>query len=98
MNNGDKPATGGDWKFLQELNDHQTNSGLTKREHFAGLVMQSVIAKGDFANFSVNDAKEILGRDVGTYDTADFKSLRAEMISNKAVRYADALLKALEAE
>jgi hypothetical protein len=48
MNNGDKPATGGDWKFLQELNDHQTNSGLTKRELFAAMAMQGILANSNY--------------------------------------------------
>ena len=50
MNNADRPITGCGSFFLSDLNDTQTNNGLSKREHYAGLAMQGLIAgslKGD---------------------------------------------------
>ena len=44
MNNSDRPVTGCGTFFLSELNKTQTNNGLTKREHFAGLAMQGMLS------------------------------------------------------
>ena len=38
MNNGDKPVT--------QIRGPATNYGLTKREHFAGLALQGILASG----------------------------------------------------
>jgi hypothetical protein len=43
MNNGDKPAM--PQAVQHENGDQSIWIGLTKREHFAGLVMQSIIGK-----------------------------------------------------
>jgi hypothetical protein len=42
--NKDKPITGGNFTFLSDMNSHQTNNGLTKREYAAIAAMQGIIA------------------------------------------------------
>lgn len=65
--NGDKPINGGNWSFLKDMNDDQTNNGLTKREHFAVMAMQgllmaakSTIDRGYIIQHSVSYADALL--------------------------------------
>ena len=71
MNNADMPAMPHDIVFGKGYPLNYDPTGLTKREHFAGLAMQGILA--DFSN------KDI------------------PRCAAKAVEFADALLKALEA-
>ena len=50
MENADRPVTGCGNFFLSELNETQTNNGLTKREHFAGLAMQGLLTNPNIVN------------------------------------------------
>tara|TARA_R110000782_G_scaffold268367_1_gene364678 strand:+ start:466 stop:759 length:294 start_codon:yes stop_codon:yes gene_type:complete len=69
--------------------------GLTKREHFAGLAMQGLIGDKMFADMGAYGASQLLGIDEEKYiGQRDFPKL----LSKFSVQYADALLKALEAE
>jgi len=69
MDNSDRPVTGCGTFFLSELNKTQTNNGLTKREHFAGLAMQGFISAGhggmpnasELADYAVRYADALLG-------------------------------------
>ncbi len=81
MNNGNNPASPifdhmGD-VFMSESGGL---SGLTRREHFAGLAMQGMISSKYFAEFC--------------RETLDCE--QAEGVAATAVRYADALLAELE--
>ena len=86
MNNSDTPAMpqSGTEGNSGDLNNSQDwgGSGLTKREHFAGLAMQGMLSSkyvGDFGN-EIND---------DSYD-------HTHGLANNAIRYADALLKELD--
>tara|TARA_B110000285_G_scaffold76801_1_gene88434 strand:- start:1925 stop:2149 length:225 start_codon:yes stop_codon:yes gene_type:complete len=68
---------------------------LTKREHFAGLAMESLVTSGHFEMYSTNDANKLLGRDIGGVGSFDYESVKLEMIAVKSVEMSDALLKAL---
>lgn len=84
MNNADKPSAPGSWLFFSEINKEQCNTGLTKREHFAAMAMQGMLASkfsGEFMT-EIND---------DSYDMA-------HGLANNAIRYADALLKELNNE
>ena len=71
MKNGDKPAIGGAWPFLKDMNKHQTNNGLTKREHFAAMAMQSVLGKYnpyEYGDFDSSNYEETARNAVGLAD------------------------------
>jgi hypothetical protein len=69
MKNSDMPAMPYDFTFESyEGTEHEMFSGLTKREHFAGLAMQGFIAAGvmgmpsasEIAELSIKYAEEAL--------------------------------------
>jgi len=84
MNNGDMPASAqnglidpdGQYGSSKDMG----GSGLTKREHFAGLAMQGVLADS-----KIMDAARI-----------DDDIVTEHFVAGLAVEYADALLAALE--
>ena len=98
MNNGDMPANSTSLEISERYEDghyDQVALGLTKREHFAGLAMQSLLLDKLFADMSAGQAAKLLGINEDEYrGKTDFPKL----IGKFSIRYADALLAALEAE
>lgn len=66
MNNSDKPAMPQSLKMSDATHIH--SPGLTKREYFAGLAMQGLLAKhgdddyeeGKIAEYAINHAEQLL--------------------------------------
>lgn len=61
--------------------------GLTKREYFAGLAMQSILS-GEAID--MKEAQELTGTEVAGYD---YKKHYKIAVAKKALQYADELLK-----
>ena len=104
MNNGDKSASpviehtsalamkqaeG----FGMHVEPYTAHLGLTKREHFAAMAMQGILANIEEKDFSLVDAAAYIGVETEDYDWRVHYPMLA---AKKAVANADALLKALE--
>lgn len=75
---------------------HESEVGLTKRELFAAMAMQGMMAKlEDYLPSTIKETAEFLG-----IPTEDYKyDIHMQMVVSRiAVRYADALIEALNKE
>jgi hypothetical protein len=66
---------------------------LTKREYFAGLVLQSLLKNSTWIEFAQNSQE----RGIITKNTLKVADENSKIIANICVKYADALLAQLEA-
>ena len=70
MNNADMPAMPHEFTFdTCEGTEHEMFSGLTKREHFAGLAMQGILAN---SNYEAPRCKKLSGMAIDAVAAADF--------------------------
>tara|TARA_R110002096_G_scaffold54377_3_gene140322 strand:- start:1686 stop:1934 length:249 start_codon:yes stop_codon:yes gene_type:complete len=81
MNNGNSPATA-HMEFNPENLPVEYHQGLTKREHFAAMAMQGIMASQYYGDHATDNVSGGTGRESGA--------------AIKAVMMADALLDALE--
>lgn len=91
MNNGNKPASPQSGYSTMDGADYISadigGTGLTKREHFAAMAMQGLLAGGTDARYM----DSLTDRQMSEFDWDS-----GAAISLLAVNYANALLKALE--
>ena len=84
MRNANMPAMPHDIIFGKWYPADYENTGLTKREHFAGVAMQALLA-----NAAIIDLRDLLANDANA-------CLSADDCASYAIEYSNALLKALE--
>ncbi len=83
MKNADQPIDAIFYTNSEGITEYDINSGLTKREYFAGLAMQGLIANERTQLACIKDA-------------ANMKRTPEEELVTYAIGYADELLKQLE--
>ena len=60
MDNGNMPAMPINFEYFKNGDSfREISNGLTKREHFAGLAMQGLLASGDFADVSYTAVESV---------------------------------------
>jgi len=95
MSNGDMPATSimeKDYDSDGKVFAVEYFAGLTKREHFAGLAMQGVMAKDN--NMKLGEIAAVMDMELDDFREDKLILYKANAVI--AVRQADALLEALE--